>query len=91
MLYWRHVSVQLCSDQSLDRFGRRGDMRDDSTQILFQPFLQKAIVSSFGMSRDVHTLTLLMLSIQHFLLTHITSDITRIAYNNSYLASELKG
>ena len=72
---------QVSSVQFFDRLSRRVDVTDDSAEILFQPFLQKAIVSSFGMSRDVHTLTLLMLSIQHFLLTHITSDITRIAYN----------
>ena len=41
-----------------------GDMRDKSAEVLFQPFLQEALVSSFGMGRDVHSL---MLSIQHFL------------------------
>ena len=30
--------------QSLDRFGRRGDMRDDSVEILFQSFLQEALL-----------------------------------------------
>ena len=39
-------------------------MRDDSTQIFFQSFLQEALVSRSGMGRDVHSL---MLSIQHFL------------------------
>ena len=42
----------------------RGDMRDDSAEILFQYFLQEALVSSSGMGRYVHSL---MLSIQHFL------------------------
>ena len=37
---------------------------DDSAEILCQPFLQEAIVSSSGICRDVHSL---MLSIQHFL------------------------
>ena len=36
-------------------------MRDDSVEILFQSFLQKALVSSSGMGRDVHSL---MLSVQ---------------------------
>ena len=53
-----------CSVQSLDWFGRRGDMTDDSAEILFQSFLREAIVSSSGMGRDVHSLTL---SIQYFL------------------------
>ena len=43
---------------------RRGDIRDDSTEIPFQSFLQEALVSSSGTRRDVHSL---MLSIQHFL------------------------
>ena len=50
--------VQFSSVQSLDRFGRRGDMRDDSAEILFQSFLQEALVSSSGMGRDVHSLML---------------------------------
>ena len=58
------MGVQFSSVQSLDRLGRRGDMRDDSAEILFQAFLQKTLVSSSGMGRDVHSL---MLSIQHFL------------------------
>ena len=52
------------SFQSIDRSGRRGDMRDDSAEILFQSFLREALVSSSGMGRSVHSL---MLSIQHFL------------------------
>ena len=35
---------------------RRRDMRDNSAEILFQCFLQEAIVSSSGMGRDVSTL-----------------------------------
>ena len=58
--FWSNDS----SVQSLDQLGRRGDMRDDSVEILFQSFLQEALVSSSGMGRDVHTL---MLSIWHFL------------------------
>ena len=57
-------SVQFSSVQSLDRLGRRGDMRSDSAEILFQSFLLEALVSSPGMGRDVHSL---MLSMQHFL------------------------
>ena len=38
-------------------------MIDGSAEILFQSFLQEAIVSSSGMGRAVHSL---MLSIQHF-------------------------
>ena len=41
-----------------------GDIRDDSAEILFQPFLQEAIVSISGMGRDGHSL---ILSIQYFL------------------------
>ena len=68
--------VQFNSGQSLDQhccffggcfclfvFGGR-DMRDDSAEILFQSFLQEALVSSPGIGRDVHSLKL---SIQHFL------------------------
>ena len=51
----------VSSVQSLDRLGRLGDMTDDSTEILFQSFLQEAIVSSSGLGRDVYSL---MLSIQ---------------------------
>ena len=42
-------------------------VRDDSAEILFQSFLQEALVSSSGMGRDVHSL---MLSKQHFLCRH---------------------
>ena len=31
------------------------DMKDDSAEILFQSFLQEAIVSSSGTGRDVHS------------------------------------
>ena len=57
------VAIQFSSVQSLDRVGRRGDMRDDSAEILFQSFLREALVSSSGMGRDVHSL---MLPIQHY-------------------------
>ena len=59
-----YPSVQFSSLQSHDRLDRRGDMRDGSAEILFQSFLQQALVSSSGMGRVVHSL---MLSIQHFL------------------------
>ena len=64
----RHNPFRENSDkksvQSFDRLGRRVDMRDNSAQILFQSFLQEALVSISGMSGHVHSL---MLSIQHFL------------------------
>ena len=50
-------SVQFGSLQSLDRLGHRGDMTDDPAEILFQSFLQEAVVSSSGTGRDVHSLT----------------------------------
>ena len=40
-----------------------GDLRDDSAEILFQSFLQMALVSSSGVGRGVHTF---MLSNRHF-------------------------
>ena len=44
------------SVRSLDWLGRRRDMIDDSTQILFQSSLQEAVVSSSGLGRGVDTL-----------------------------------
>ena len=41
-------------------------MKEDSVEILFQSFLQEALVSSSGMGRNVHSL---MLSWIQFLLT----------------------
>ena len=38
---------------SFGRLGRRGNMRDDSAEILFQSFLREAVVSSSDMGRDV--------------------------------------
>ena len=35
----------VCSVKSLGRLGHWGDMRDDSAEILFQSFLQEALVS----------------------------------------------
>ena len=55
--------VCVSSVQSLYRLGHRGDMKDDLAEILFQYFLKEALVSSYGMGRDVH---FLMLSIQRF-------------------------
>ena len=42
------------SVQSLERLGRRGDMRNDLAEILFQSFLHEVIVSSSGMGRLAH-------------------------------------
>ena len=55
---------QFSSVQSLERLGRRRDMRDDSADIFFQSFLLKALTSSSGIGTDVHSL---MLSNQYFL------------------------
>ena len=41
----------VCSVKSLGRLGHWGDMRDDSAEILFQSFLQEALVSSSGMGK----------------------------------------
>ena len=38
----------------LGRYNRRGNIRDDSAEILFQSFLQEAIVGSSGMGKDVY-------------------------------------
>ena len=57
--------VQFCPVQPLDRLGRRArNMTDDSAEILFQSFLQGAIVGNSGMGSNVHSFAL---SIQHFL------------------------
>ena len=45
-------------------WGGRGDTRDDRAEILFPSFLCEAVVSSSGVDKDVHSLTL---SIQPFL------------------------
>ena len=63
--------------RSLDRLGRRGGMRDDSAEILFQSFLQEALVGSSGMGRDIHSL---ILFIQHFFCQpqhHLHSKVPR--------------
>ena len=56
-----HCSLQF---SALTDWVAWGDMRDGSAEILFQSFLQTALVSSSGTGRGVHSL---MLSIQHFL------------------------
>ena len=43
------IITQFSSFQSVDRLGRRGDKRDHSAEIIFQAFLQEAVVST-GMS-----------------------------------------
>ena len=40
------------SVQSFERLGRRGDMKDDSAELLFQSLLQEAIVSSTGIRQE---------------------------------------
>ena len=54
--------VLFRSPYRMDERGRGHDKR--FSDILFQSFLQEAIVNSFRMGRDVQSL---MLSIQHFL------------------------
>ena len=54
----------ISSVQSFDQLGRRWNIWDNSEEILFQPFLQEALVSCSGVVRDVHCL---MLSFQQFL------------------------
>ena len=63
-----YFTVQLSLVQFLDRLGRRGDWRDDSAEILFQSFLQEAVVSSSVMGRDVHSLMIIINNIHqaHF-------------------------
>ena len=56
--------AQFKSVQSLHRLGHLGDTGDDSAEILFQSCLREALVSSFGMGKDVHSL---MLFVQHLL------------------------
>ena len=61
--------VLFSSVQSLGRLGRRGDMRNNSEEILFHIFfffflLQEAHMSGSGMGRDAHSL---MFSNQHFI------------------------
>ena len=44
----KSIVRSVSSVHPLDRLGRRREMRDDSAEILFQSFLQKALVSSSG-------------------------------------------
>ena len=65
--YKRTSSVQLGPLTSWVVGGGKGGgevMMDSSTEILFQSFLQKAVVSSSSFGRNVHSLTL---PVQHFL------------------------
>ena len=50
--------VLFSSVQFLDRLCFWGDVRNNSAEILYQSFLQKALGSSSGMGRDVHSLML---------------------------------
>ena len=47
--------VQFSSVQSLDLLGCRGNMRDDSAEILFPSVLRKPIVISAGRKRNTIT------------------------------------
>ena len=58
------LNVSSVQFSPLNRLCRRGDMMGDSAEIFFQSFQQEALVSSSGMGRDVHSLTL---SIQRLL------------------------
>ena len=60
-----HTSCQFSSvSWPVGRRGGGGGIKDDSEEILFQSCLREALVSSSGMGRDGHSLTL---SIHHFL------------------------
>ena len=48
---------QFSSIQSLDQMGYQRGMTNESADILFQSFLQEAIMSSSGMVRDIYLLT----------------------------------
>ena len=50
------TNLRFSSVQSLDRQGRRRDMRNDSAEILFQSFLQETLLSTVGMWAGVSTL-----------------------------------
>ena len=59
-----HEHTTFISSVQFSPLTDSGGMRDNSAEILFQTFLQDALVSSSGMGRYVHSL---VLSIQHFL------------------------
>ena len=61
---YKQIHIQFSSIHWLIRSLGVEDMKDKLAEILFQSFWQEAIVSSSGMGRDVHSLTL---SIQFFL------------------------
>ena len=48
---WGGGAGAISSVQSPDRLRHRGDMRNDSAEMLFQSFLQKALVSSSGIGQ----------------------------------------
>ena len=60
---WMFSSVQF-SPMTNWEVGGGVNKRDDSPEILFQSFMQEALVRNSGVGRNVHSL---MLSIQHFL------------------------
>ena len=62
---WGKREARFSSVQSCDRLGRPGDVKDDSAEILFQSFLQKAVASSSGTDREVYT------SVQRMLHCHL--------------------
>ena len=74
LFFFNNVQMCISSVQSLDRLGHRGNMRDDSAEILLQSFMQNALVNSSGMGRDVHSL---MLSAQHLFFDHGVADPPR--------------
>ena len=53
---WDGMKQTNRSVHFLDRLGRRGELKDDSAEILFQSFLPEALVNSSGMGRVVHSL-----------------------------------
>ena len=58
-----YMCLKLTSSLTLRSDGRRGDMRDDSAEILLQGFQQEALVGSLALAGC----PLFDVSIQHFL------------------------
>ena len=63
----RCVCLQFSSFQSFDLLVCRGDTVDDSAEILVQSFLREAVESVSDTERDVHSVSDVAKSIQHFM------------------------
>ena len=58
LLVSKYGLVRFSSVQSFDRLGRRGKMKDDSVEIIFQSFLREVIMRSCDMGSVVHSFML---------------------------------